>query len=242
MTAGQSTSGDKSMHTVNDAFRQLPPGSITSSDMSWNRTGSWRYLRPRLVQKVSPCSEACPAGNDVEAFVYLAGQRRYEEALERILEESPFPGVCGRVCYHPCEASCNRKDFDGAVSVQGIERFLSELPSVSPLGADKIRAEKVAVVGSGPAGMTCAYHLAGLGYRVTVFEKEDSLGGMLRLGIPAVPTTKDRAGKGNPACAGSRRRSENRMRGGPRTCPGKRCCHGMPYSWRWVPTRSLLLG
>ncbi len=173
------------MHTVNDAFRQLPPGSITSSDMSWNRTGSWRYLRPRLVQKISPCSEACPAGNDIEGFVYLAGQGRYEEALARILEESPFPGVCGRVCYHPCEASCNRRDFDGAVSVQGIERFLSDFPSPSPISADHVRDERVAVIGYGPAGLTCAYHLARLGYRVTVFEKENALGGMLRLGIPA---------------------------------------------------------
>ena len=165
--------------------KRLPPASITFSDMSWNRTGSWRYLKPRFVHKISPCNSACPAGNDVEGFVFLTGEGRYQEALQLILEESPFPGVCGRVCYHPCESSCNRKTLDEAISIAGIERFVSQYEPLHPTKPEKARQRRIAVVGSGPAGLTCAYHLAKLGYRVTVFEKATALGGMLRLGIPA---------------------------------------------------------
>jgi NADPH-dependent glutamate synthase beta subunit-like oxidoreductase len=165
--------------------KKAPPGAITFSDMSWNRTGSWRYLKPTFVKKVSPCNGACPAGNDVENFMFLAGEDRYQEAVEKILEESPFPGVCGRVCYHPCESSCNRRTLDEAASIHEIERFVSQYGPRRYPQAGQARQERVAVVGSGPAGLTCAYHLAKLGYRVTVFEKEKSLGGMLRQGIPA---------------------------------------------------------
>ena len=165
--------------------KKAPAGAITFSDMSLNRTGSWRYLKPKFVRKISPCNGACPAGNDVEGFMFLAGEGRYQEAVEKILEESPFPGVCGRVCYHPCESSCNRRTFDEAASIQEIERFISQYEPRRYPQADQVRQQQVAVVGSGPAGLTCAYHLAKLGYRVTVFEKEKLLGGMLRLGIPA---------------------------------------------------------
>ena len=165
--------------------KKAPPGAITFSDMSWNRTGSWRYLKPTFVKKVSPCNAGCPAGNDVEGFMFLAGEGRYQDAVEKILEESPFPGVCGRVCYHPCESSCNRRTLDEAASIHEIERFVSQCEPGRHPQPGQARQERVAVVGSGPAGLTCAYHLAKLGYRVTVFEKEKSLGGMLRLGIPA---------------------------------------------------------
>jgi NADPH-dependent glutamate synthase beta subunit-like oxidoreductase len=167
-----------------DRTTQLPQASITFSDMSWNRTGNWRYLRPRFVRKFSPCNEACPAGNDVEGFLVLAGQGKYSEALTKLLEESPFPGVCGRVCYHPCESACNRNALDGAVSIQGTERFISDQEPASAPIAGQPKKERIAVVGSGPSGLTCAYHLRRLGYRVKVFEKETVLGGMLRLGIP----------------------------------------------------------
>ena len=162
----------------------LPPGSITSSDMAWNRTGNWRYLRPRFVRKFAPCSEGCPAGNDIEGMLVLAGQGRYGEALSRLLEESPFPGVCGRVCYHPCESACNRNVLDTAVSIQAMERFVSEWRPVHEPVPGSDRSARVAVVGAGPAGLTCAYHLRRLGYQVRVFEKESTPGGMLRMGIP----------------------------------------------------------
>lgn len=163
---------------------ELPPACITWSDMSWNRTGNWRYLKPRFVRKVSPCSEACPAGNDIEGFLVLTDQGRYGEALDRLLGESPLPGVCGRVCFHPCESACNRSAFDEAVSIQALERFVAEGEPANCPAAGPSRRENVAIIGSGPAGLTCAYHLRRLGYEVTLFEKQAVLGGMLRLGIP----------------------------------------------------------
>lgn len=169
----------------------MPLASITSSDMWSHRTGSWRHLRPRFVHKLSPCGEACPAGNDIAGFMILAGQGQYQGALEKILWESPFPGVCGRVCYHPCESACNRTVLDEPISIQGIERFVAEQDVDPPFAAPAPHREKIAVVGAGPAGLSCAYHLARLGHRATVFEKEVELGGMLRQGIPRYRLPRD---------------------------------------------------
>jgi 2-oxoacid:acceptor oxidoreductase delta subunit (pyruvate/2-ketoisovalerate family) len=168
-------------------LQEIPPISISMGTMLWNKTGTWRYLKPRYINKTPPCNEACPAGNDIEGFMVLTREGKFREAWELIKEENPFPGVCGRVCFHPCESSCNRKEYDDALSIHGIERFLADsqterkqerqLPKVK-------KKEKVAVIGSGPAGLTCAYHLARMGYGVTVFESHSSPGGILRTGIP----------------------------------------------------------
>jgi len=140
-------------------------------------------------QETSPCKFNCPAKNNVQGFVTLAGRGRFEDALEIIKETNPFPSICGRVCHHPCESECNRRDIDQAVSIRDLERFIADqdlqsnrrrLPSVQ-----KQRQEKIAVIGSGPAGMSCAYYLARDGYPVTIFEKAPVLGGMLVQGIPA---------------------------------------------------------
>ena len=93
--------------------------------MLWNKTGTWRYLKPRYINKTPPCNEACPAGNDIEGFMVLTREGKFREAWELIKEENPFPGVCGRVCFHPCESSCNRREYDEALSIHGIERFLA---------------------------------------------------------------------------------------------------------------------
>lgn len=167
------------------SYLELPIGATSIGMPSERRkTGLWRYLKPQFVRRVSPCSEACPAGNDVEGFLVLADQGRYGEALERLLGESPFPGVCGRVCFHPCESACNRATLDQTVSIQGLERYVAEGEPTNCPAPGPLRRERVAIVGSGPAGLTCAYHLRRLGYEVTVFEKQAVLGGMLRLGIP----------------------------------------------------------
>jgi len=167
--------------------KDMPYQAISLGNMEWNRTGTWRYLRPRFDNKVSPCNEGCPAGQDIEGAMVLIGQGKVLEAWDLFKEESPFPGVCGRVCYHPCESSCNRGEFDEAVSINALERFMADTASKHgrrvTVGKEK-RKEKVAVIGSGPAGMTCAYHLARMGYGVTVFEALPVLGGMLRVGIP----------------------------------------------------------
>jgi len=167
--------------------KDLPYQAISLGSMEWNRTGTWRYLRPRFDNKVSPCNEGCPAGQDIEGAMVLIGKGKVLEAWDLFKEESPFPGVCGRVCYHPCESSCNRAEFDEAVSINALERFLADEAFKHGRRVTVRRekkTEKVAVIGSGPAGMTCAYHLARMGYAVTVFEALPVLGGMLRVGIP----------------------------------------------------------
>ncbi|MEI9476643.1 MAG: NAD(P)-binding protein [Deltaproteobacteria bacterium] len=168
-------------------LEDIPPVSISMGTMEWHKTGTWRYLKPRYVVKTPPCNETCPAGNDIEGFMVLTREGKFREAWERIKEENPFPGVCGRVCFHPCESSCNRREYDEALSIQGIERFLADSQSRAAKEDRRVephRKEKVAVIGSGPAGLTCAYHLCRMGYGVTVFEAHSSPGGILRVGIP----------------------------------------------------------
>jgi NADPH-dependent glutamate synthase beta subunit-like oxidoreductase len=167
---------------------EMPYQPISLASMEWNQTGSWRYLRPRFENKIPPCNEGCPAGQDIEGAMVLIGKGRFLEAWELFKEENPFPAVCGRVCYHPCESSCNRGDFDESISINSLERFMADMASKHgrkpSLKKREKRPEKVAVIGSGPAGLTCAYHLVRLGYGVTVFEALPVLGGMLRVGIP----------------------------------------------------------
>ena len=168
-------------------LHEIPPISISLGTMDWNKTGTWRYLRPRYVVKTPPCNEACPAGNDIEGFMVLTREGKYREAWDLIKEENPFPGICGRVCFHPCESSCHRREFDETLSIHDVERFLadSQFHAKKVRHAGKIRRkENIAVIGSGPAGLTCAYHLTRMGYGVTVFEAEASPGGVLRYGIP----------------------------------------------------------
>jgi len=167
---------------------EMPYQPISLASMEWNKTGSWRYLRPRFENKVPPCNEGCPAGQDIEGALVLIGKGRYLEAWDLFKEENPFPAVCGRVCYHPCESSCNRGDFDEPLSINALERFMADMASKHgrkpSLKRREKRPEKVAIIGSGPAGLTCAYHLVRLGYGVTVYEALPVLGGMLRVGIP----------------------------------------------------------
>lgn len=167
--------------------KDLPYQPVSLTSMEWNNTGTWRYLRPRFENKVPPCNEACPAGQDIEGAMVLIGKGKFLEAWELLKQESPFPGVCGRVCYHPCESSCNRAGFDEPVAINALERFVADtaLRQGHRVFWNVVkRPEKVAVIGSGPAGLTCAYHLARMGYGVTVFEALPVLGGMLRVGIP----------------------------------------------------------
>lgn len=153
-----------------------------------NKTGSWRFLRPRYENKTSPCSAACPAGEDVAMIEMLAGQGLFKEAWETVLRENPLPGTCGRVCFHPCEGVCNRKDFDAPVAVHGIERFLADTAArndLKPVLEKRPRQpHPVAVVGSGPAGLSAAWFLGLLGYDCDIYESLPEAGGLLRWGIP----------------------------------------------------------
>jgi NADPH-dependent glutamate synthase beta subunit-like oxidoreductase len=162
--------------------------SVSLGDMEWNKTGAWRTQRPFYEDKTPPCSAACPAGNDIVAFIQKIAKGDFEGAWNIIKEENPFPGVCGRVCFHPCESKCNRGSFDEPIAIHALERFVagfgSRLSKNTGKSGEK-RKEKVAIIGSGPAGMSCAYHLARLHHDVTVFESLPLAGGMLRMGIPS---------------------------------------------------------
>ncbi len=139
-------------------------------------------------RSTAPCKATCPAHVSIQGFIALMNQGKYAEALKLFKQEHPFPGSCGRVCHHPCESVCTRGDADEPVAIQYLHRYLAQVdfedndPYI-PDVAEK-RDKKVAVVGSGPAGLTCAYYMAQMGYSVTIFEKLPVKGGMMAVGIP----------------------------------------------------------
>lgn len=164
-----------------------PALAISTQSTAINRTGSWRFAKPVFLERIAPCHEACPAGEDIDTVMFLNSQDRFIEAYQKIKEENPFPGICGRVCLHPCEGACNRGFFDEAVSIRALERFVADRarekggPTETP---GRTSGKKIGIIGSGPAGLSCAYFSALLGHRVTVFEGEGKPGGMLRYAIP----------------------------------------------------------
>jgi 2-oxoacid:acceptor oxidoreductase gamma subunit (pyruvate/2-ketoisovalerate family) len=152
-------------------------------DLPGIKTGQWANEQPKRQQYVPPCNHVCPAGNDVQGFLHALAEERTDDAMEILLRTSPFPATCGRVCPAPCMAECNRIQLDGAVNVRELERFAGDEGDVKLVPAERCE-ERVAVIGSGPAGLTAAYHLALYGYGVTLYEGGSELGGLLRTGIP----------------------------------------------------------
>ena len=153
-----------------------------------NKTGSWRTERPVYVDRLPPCNNACPAGEDIQRWLYLAEDGSYESAWREILRVNPFPAVMGRACFHPCQTACNRAAIDEAVGINAIERFLGDRALAEGWLPDSVpppTGHRVVVVGSGPGGMTAAYHLRRLGHEVVVYESSPLPGGMMRYGIPA---------------------------------------------------------
>ena len=134
----------------------------------------------------APCTLTCPAEINVQGYVQLIKLGKYEEALKLIMARLPLPGVLGRVCPHPCEAKCRRAELDQPVAICSLKRFAADHADVGAFTPPLVEAqpEKIAIVGAGPAGLTCAYHLALKGYRPTIFEALPQAGGMLRVGIP----------------------------------------------------------
>jgi 2-oxoacid:acceptor oxidoreductase delta subunit (pyruvate/2-ketoisovalerate family) len=161
-----------------------------------NHTGAWRTERPAYVHNLPPCNNACPAGENIQQWLYDAeeGPARYEAAWRQIMADNPFPAVMGRVCYRPCETACNRAELDTAVGINSVERFLGDealrkgwqVPvDVAPTG------KQVLVVGAGPSGLSAAYHLTRLGHSVTVKDAGAAPGGMMRYGIPKYRLPRD---------------------------------------------------
>ncbi len=167
----------------------LDPGSSLA-----NHTGSWRTQRPVYVDRLPPCNAQCPAGEDIQGWLYHAESGHYEAAWRHLTRDNPFPAIMGRVCYHSCEGVCNRAQLDAAVGINSVERFLGdeaiqrgwrfEPPAQSS-------GKKVLVVGAGPSGMSAAYHLRRRGHAVTVMEAGPLMGGMMRFGIPQYRLPRD---------------------------------------------------
>ena len=154
--------------------------------MLHNKTGTWRFIKPVYEDKVPACQNACPAGNDIEGWIKLLEKGEFEKAYWHLKQEEPFPAVLGRVCFKFCESSCNRVQMDEGISIKELERFVGDqVPAGTPhpLVPD-VGPNRLAVVGSGPAGMSVAYFARLLGFKVTIFEKSHCFGGLLARGIP----------------------------------------------------------
>lgn len=166
---------------------------IFPGDSLGTKTGAWRTIRPVRKNKLSPCNAACPAGNDIQGYIDLVKQGKFKEGLELVRKTNPLPAVLGRVCFHPCEKNCNRAKFDEAVVIHNVEKFLGDYGHSLPREKEvkEKREEKIAIIGSGPAGLSCAYHLARIGYQVTIFEALPMAGGMMAVGIPDKRLPKD---------------------------------------------------
>ncbi|MGO9740971.1 MAG: NAD(P)-binding protein, partial [Roseiarcus sp.] len=159
-----------------------------------NLTGSWRTSRPIYVDRLPPCNAACPAGEDIQGWLNFAEAGEYEAAWRALTVNNPLPACMGRVCYHPCETSCNRGQIDSAVGINSVERFLGDTAIAHGWRFTKPAAKsgkRVLVVGAGPAGLSCAYHLARLGHDVAIREAGPLAGGMMRFGIPKYRLPRD---------------------------------------------------
>ncbi|PLW77826.1 NAD(P)-binding protein [Cohaesibacter celericrescens] len=150
--------------------------------------GPTRQKKPRYVTLTPPCSNVCPAGENIREWLSAAQAGDYHKAWEILTAENPMPAVHGRVCYHPCEQGCNRGQVDDSVSIHAVERFLGDLANKENWAFKKIRPDsgkKILIVGAGPSGLSAAYHLARLGHEVEIFEAGPIAGGMMHFGIPA---------------------------------------------------------
>ncbi len=153
-----------------------------------NHTGSWRVERPTYVDRLPPCNDACPAGENIQGWLYEAESGDYAGAWRKLVDENPFPAIMGRICFHPCETACNRVQVDEAVGINAVERFLGDyalehglrLPDAGPDSG-----KRVLVIGAGPAGLSATYHLRRRGHAVRLVDSAAQLGGMMRYGIPA---------------------------------------------------------
>ncbi len=156
--------------------------------------GPIRHRRPNYVDMLPPCNAACPAGENIQAWLDLAQAGKFRQAWETLIADNPMPGIHGRVCYHPCEGACNRKELDSAVGIHAVERFLGDMAArenwPNPKAAPP-SGKRVLIVGAGPSGLSAGWHLARLGHAVEIREAGPLPGGMLHFGIPAYRLPRD---------------------------------------------------
>ena len=167
----------------------LDPGSSLA-----NKTGAWRTNRPLYVDRLPPCNHACPAGENIQGWLYHAESGDYEAAWRALTEDNPLAAIMGRVCYHPCEGACNRGKLDESVGINSVERFLGDEAikqgwKFAPPTAES--GKRVLIVGAGPSGLSAAYHLRRLGHSVKIVDAGPLAGGMMRFGIPKYRLPRD---------------------------------------------------
>ncbi len=182
------------------------PKQILPDDHKWGPDKwDWDYLAHARIEShetgTAPCKSACPAHIGIQGYLKLASQGKYDEALELIKKDNPFPAVCGRICNRRCEEACTRGTVDRAVAIDEVKKFLAQrdldaetryIPKiVAPRAMENEFEDKIAIIGAGPAGLTCAYYLALMGYKPVVFEKNEKPGGMMVYGIPSFKLEKD---------------------------------------------------
>ena len=159
-----------------------------------NKTGSWRTERPVYLNSLPPCNDACPAGENIQGWLFAAEEGRYEDAWRLLTRDNPFPAVMGRVCYHPCQTACNRAQLDQPVGINSVERFLGDAAlqsgwAFAPTAATT--GKRVLVIGAGPSGLSAAYHLNQAGHEVVIRDAGPKPGGMMRFGIPSYRLPRD---------------------------------------------------
>ncbi len=158
------------------------------------RTGPFRTQRPLYLDMLPPCNNACPAGENIQAWLAHAQAGRFKEAWQTLIADNPMPSIHGRVCYHPCESNCNRDKLDGTVSIHAVERFLGDKAREEgwkPEFTAEPSGKRVLVVGAGPSGLSAAYHLTRLGHEVEIHEAGPVAGGMMHFGIPSYRLPRD---------------------------------------------------
>ena len=168
--------------------------TLDSGSSLANLTGSWRTMRPVYVDRLPPCNHACPAGENIQDWLYHAESGDYEKAWRVLTQDNPLPAVMGRVCYHPCEGACNRAQVDEAVGINSVEQFLGDEAikrnwRFTP--PEQKTGKRVLVVGAGPSGLSAAYHLRRMGHAVAIHDAGPAAGGMMRFGIPKYRLPRD---------------------------------------------------
>ncbi|MDR5694195.1 MAG: NAD(P)-binding protein [Armatimonadota bacterium] len=169
-----------------DSMQDLPDAPLSWGDTRWNKTGNWRHMRPEVRERAAPCAKACPLGNPIPKVMTAVSRGDLEEAARLLLERNPFPAITGRVCPHPCEVGCNRRRYDEPLAIRSIERLVGDwIQEHRTVYFPSETGKRVAIVGSGPAGLAAASYLRRQGHRVVVYDRNDRVGGMLVDAIPS---------------------------------------------------------
>lgn len=169
-----------------DITTQKPVYAYGTKSSAVNKTGEWRFMTPERVPGLSPCRQGCLLDGEVPAWLEAVKREQWEEAWQIMRRNNPFPALTGYTCFHPCTENCNRSQLDSGIDIPSVEKAIGlwRLDQYKPGQQRELMKDEIAVIGSGPAGLSCAYYLNQAGYRVTVYEKSDQIGGMLSLGIP----------------------------------------------------------